>query len=145
MDFNSIVWYDNNSIEDIQAYLKKNAIAIIEDFEQRINICLDEQMMSDLPKRVNYVSGSVLEDGGSRVSTSVTAVPKVIQSLFGSVQYVGEEEKVLDGVNVSLPQINSHRKMYDSFMERAVMPNSTGNSIRRFYLAHQKEKNFLSG
>ena len=102
LDFNSIVWYDNNSIEDIQAYLKKNANAIIEDFEQRINICLDEQMMSDLPKRVNYVSGSVLEDGGSRVSTSVTAVPKVIQSLFGSVQYVGEEEKVLDGVNVSL-------------------------------------------
>ena len=102
LDFNSIVWYDNNSIEDIQAYLKKNANAIIEDFEQRINICLDEQMMSDLPKRVNYVSGSVLEDGGSRVSTSVTAVPKVIQSLFGMVQYVGEEEKVLDGVNVSL-------------------------------------------
>lgn len=102
LDFNSIVWYDNNSIEDIQAYLKKNANAIIEDFEQRIDICLDEQMMSDLPKRVNYVSGSVLEDGGSRVSTSVTAVPKVIQSLFGTVQYVGEEEKVLDGVNVSL-------------------------------------------
>lgn len=102
LDFNSIVWYDNNSIEDIQAYLKKNANAIIEDFEQRIDICLDEQMMSDLPKRVNYVSGSVLEDGGSRVSTSVTAVPKVIQSLFGTVQYVGEQEKVLDGVNVSL-------------------------------------------
>lgn len=102
MGSNSILWYDNNSIEDILGYLNNNEHSLVREFGQRIDVCITEQMMSDLPKRVNYVDGSVLDQGGSRVITSVTAIPQEVQSLFGTVQYVGTETNVLDGISVDL-------------------------------------------
>lgn len=102
MGSNSILWYDNNSIEDILGYLNNSEHSLVREFGQRIDVCITEQMMSDLPKRVNYVDGSVFDQGGSRVITSVTAIPQEVQSLFGTVQYVGTETDVLDGISVDL-------------------------------------------
>lgn len=102
MDSNHIEWYTNNSIEDINGYFKNSSHALVSDFYQRKEICILDSMMADLPKKINYVKGDVLQDGGARVSTSVTAVPLRVKSLLGTVEYCGTQESVLDGVNVYL-------------------------------------------